>query len=101
MTERVKVKVHDVLHDKHNENATEIETYIENSLYWRDVVDVRVATGPKNSPLFVTLNTSWISVEEAMRVAQEMVESFFRKIGESKIDSDNVVQQENVRVISV
>lgn len=98
MSKRVKIKVHDVLHDREDYDVSAAEEYIESWITGVDVADVRVASGDKNSPLFITLNKRSISVDGAKSIARDAVRGFSEFVDD--VDVDRTVRDDNVRVIS-
>lgn len=99
MSERVQVKVHDVLHESGGFDVSAAEEYVESWIVGSHVVDVRVASGSGNSPLFVTVDTDSLSMSEAMSIAREAVRGFSRCV--DGIDVEQTVRPDNVRVVSV
>lgn len=99
MSGRVQVKVHDVLHDSEDFDVGAAEDYVESWIVGSHVVDVRVASGDMNSPLFVTVDTDSLSMDAAMSIAREAVRGFSRFV--DGVDVDRTVRPDNVRVVSV
>jgi len=98
MSGRVQVKVHDVLHDREDYDVGSAEEYVESWIISVDA-EVRIASGDRNSPLFVTVDTDSLSMDEAMSIAREAVRGFEKCV--DGIDVDRTCRPDNVRVVSV
>jgi hypothetical protein len=93
----VKIKVHDVIHDRHDGyDAEEALNYIE-SWVTVDVENIRIASGPRNSPLFVTVDMNSISLKNVKKVARQVVKGFSRYV--DGVDVDKTIRDDNILVV--
>lgn len=94
----MKIKVHDVMHERGEYDSNRAEEYIEDYIISADVVDVRIAPGPKNSPLFVTVESRSLSMDAAKSIAREAVRGFSQFV--DGVDVDRVIRDDNIRVMT-
>lgn len=98
MSNHLKIKIHDVMHERGDYDINRAEEYIEEYIISADVVDVRIAPGPKNSPLFVTIDTRSLSMDAAKSIAREGVRGFSQFV--DGVDVDSTVSEDNIKIIT-
>lgn len=97
MSGRVQIKVHNVLHDESEYDTTAAEAYLEACPSQQSNVDVRIASGHTNSPLYITVDGSSVSLTQAKSIARAVVRGFTEFV--SGIDVDQMIRDDNIRVI--
>lgn len=97
---RLRVKIHDVLHDRYegHRSISEIEERIERHVEPRDaeVSDIRIASGDKNSPIFFTVEANSVSADDLETIAGRIVREFGRYVDD--VDRDAASRGSNVQV---
>lgn len=94
----VRIKVHDVLHDDDDFEASYIEEQMMRMCTDDRVEDVRLAKGNKNSPLFIILSEDMnkISFKEAKTLARKLLRQFDKRV--SGIDLNKTINDRNLQI---
>ena len=93
----VKVKVHDVLHERSNYTPSNVEDYILRSINNDMVSDIRIAPGNENSPIYITLESnSAFSNKSIKKVVRDVVKCFSVKF--DGVDVDKTVRDSNIMI---
>jgi hypothetical protein len=96
MSERVQIKIHDVIHDDVEYDVGRAEEYIESWIGGVGDVDVRVASGAMNSPIFVTVDSRSLSMDEAKSIAQDAVRAFSELV--DGVNVEKTIREQNIRI---
>lgn len=97
----IKIKIHNVLHDRHDETISELENGMAEYVGTGqsvDVSDVRIASGPQNSPIYITLDESDISLQKAKSISRVAISYFSRYV--DGVNIDDAVRNRNIRVVN-
>ena len=95
----LQVKVHDVMHENKDYQTGEAEDYIERMLNPSvNVTGVRIASGPRNSPVFVTVDTRSLTLDAAKSIARSAIIHFQEYV--EGIDIERTIRDGNIRIRS-
>jgi hypothetical protein len=93
---QITIKIHDIMHEGNADyNIEKAESYIENSIY-SFTVDVRIASGAQNSPIFITVNANMITLKTAKRLARQATSSFTEFV--DGVNVDNTITDSNIKI---
>lgn len=97
----LRVKLHDVQHNRRDDAVALSrpedrmkETTIDNA-----VADVRIAPGPQNSPIFITIDDTRITIDRVKKIARPMLQTFDKTVG--GVDIDRVLRDDNIKISAV
>ena len=100
----LQLKINDVLHDEYdNLRVDDLESYIkrwvESSNHSTKVHDVRVASGPRNSPIFLHLDDSTFQISNIEAIARDAVRAFSNHV--DGVDVSKTIRSDNLIVSSI
>lgn len=87
------------MHDESEYDIEKAEAYIEQYITGVDVTGVRIAPGPNNSPLFISLNTNSVSMETVKDIARMGLSGFENFV--DGLDVEQSLRESNLRVKTV
>lgn len=96
----VTIKVHNVLHNPWNGDLkpTTVENRIESNIIRHDVLNVRVAKGWQNSPVYVEVDQRAISVKSMQEIARAVAQEMKQCIG--GVEMDWATREKNIKIVS-
>jgi hypothetical protein len=94
----ITVKIHNIIHDPiEDKNINELEDSILQYIQG-DVKNVRIASGYRNSPMFITLGHSDINFKQIKQICRLAVRHFNRHIG--GVNLSKTMRDKNLRIVS-
>jgi hypothetical protein len=96
MNPNIQIKIHNVRHEKSKYDKSRAEEYISDYIIGADVVDVRIASGPKNSPLFITVDADSVSVNRSKDISRQALRGFSQFV--NGIDIRKSISDDNILV---
>lgn len=92
----IKIKVHNVMHDETEYNVSTVEEFIESWITSYDIINVRIAQGHNNSPIFVTVDEDSLNLKNVKSIARNAVDAFSEFA--DGVDVDNTINERNILI---
>jgi len=90
------IKIHDVMHDPVKFHSGDIEEKLIKFIQDDRVENIRIATGHRNSPIFITFDDSDISVHSSKVIARKILQEFSYYV--SGVDIDKCLRDKNIKI---
>ena len=97
----LRVKLHDVQHNRRDDAValSRLEDRMKETTIDNAVADVRIAPGPQNSPIFITIDDTRITIDRVKKIARPMLKTFDSTVG--GVDIDRVLRDDNIKISAV